>query len=190
MNAATASSRLRLAQAFLRDIRSPEWGLAGQGLRFALSGIGVATVYVTVTTVLHDAFAMPFQVALVIGFVVGVCLHFTLQRIFVWRHREKFALAVHHQVVRYLCVCGSQYGITALSTSQLPGLLGLPVEVVYLTTMLSVAGLNFVVFRGRVFHPDPGRKEQPARSTKPRGDVVGVDVHPHRFEGIDRERFT
>jgi putative flippase GtrA len=160
MNATTVSSRLRLAHALLRDIRSPEWGLAGQGLRFVLSGVVVASVYATVTTVLHDAFALPFQLALVIGFTVSVCLHFTLQRLFVWRHHEKFALAVHHQMARYLCVCGSQYGVTALSTSQLPGLLGLPVEVVYLTTMLSIAGFNFVVFRGRIFHPGPGREDE------------------------------
>jgi putative flippase GtrA len=162
VNAATASGRLRLAQAFLRDVRSPDWGLAGQGFRFALSGVVVASVYVTVTTVLHDVFSLPFQVALVIGFVLAVCLHFTLQRLFVWRHHEKFALAFHHQVVRYLCVCGSQYGVTALSTSQLPDLVGLPVEVVYLITMLSIAGLNFVLFRGRVFHPGPRREEQPS----------------------------
>jgi putative flippase GtrA len=170
VNAATASSRLRLAQAFLRDIRSPEWGLAGQGLRFALSGCLVAAVYVTVTTVLHDAFALPFQIALVIGFVVSVCLHFTLQRLFVWRHHERFALAVHHQAGRYLCVCGAQYGITALSTSQLPGLLALPVEVVYLMTMLTIAGLNFVIFRGRVFHPCPGCEEQP--TGRPSGETM------------------
>jgi putative flippase GtrA len=160
VNATTASGRLRLAQAFLRDIRSPEWGIAGQGFRFVLSGIAVASVYVTVTTVLHVAFAVRFQIALVIGFLVSVCLHFTLQRLFVWRHSQKFALAVHHQVARYLCVCGAQYGITAVSTSQLPGVVGLPVEVVYLMTMLTVAGINFIVFRGRVFHHDGGPKRE------------------------------
>ncbi len=151
---------LRLARAFLRDIRSPEWGLAGQGIRFALSGVTVAIVYVTVTTVLHDAFTVPFQIALLIGFVVSVALHFTLQRLFVWRHYEEFTLAVHHQAARYLCVCAIQYGITALATSQLPGAVGLPVEVVYLMTMLAVAGINFVVFRGRVFHHSAGSTAQ------------------------------
>jgi putative flippase GtrA len=152
VNATTAGPRRQVAYAFLRDIRSPQWGLAGQGFRFALSGSIVALVYVAVTTVLHDVFDMHFQIALAIGFVVSVSLHFTLQRLFVWRHYEKFALRAHHQAARYLCVCGVQYGVTALSTSQLPGLVGLPVEVVYLATMLSVAGVNFVVFRGGVFH--------------------------------------
>jgi putative flippase GtrA len=155
VNAATAGSRRQIAHAFLRDIRSPDWGLAGQGLRFAISGTVVAFVYIAVTTILHDLFDVRFQIALAIGFVVSVSLHFTLQRLFVWRHHEKFALRAHHQAARYLCVCGVQYGITALSTSQLPGLVGLPVEVVYLATMLTVAGVNFLVFRGGVFHAGP-----------------------------------
>lgn len=156
MNATSAGSRLRLAHAFLRDVRSPEWGIAGQGFRFALSGTLVALLYVAVTTLLHDAFGVPFQIALATGFVVSVCLHFTLQRLFVWRHYERFALRAHHQAMRYLSVCGVQYGITALSTSELPHLVGLPVEVVYLLTMLTVAGVNFLVFRGRIFHSVKG----------------------------------
>jgi putative flippase GtrA len=157
VSTAGTRGRLHIARAFLRDIRSPDWGLAGQGIRFALAGSAVAVVYVGVTTLLHGAFAVPFQIALAIGFVVGVVLHFTLQRVFVWRHHERFALAAPHQAVRYLCVCGTQYGLTALSTSQLPDLLGLPVEVVYIATMLSLAALNFLLFRGRVFHPGAER---------------------------------
>lgn len=166
MSAATASSRRELAQAFLRDIRSPEWGLAGQLLRFVISGGLVAVVYVSVTTVLHDVLAVPFQIALAIGFSVGVALHFTLQRVFVWRHRTAFALAARRQAVRYLCVCASQYGLTALSTSELPGLLGLPVEAVYVITMLVIAAVNFTVFRGGVFHPTSAggsSRDAPAR---------------------------
>jgi putative flippase GtrA len=128
--------------------------------RFALSGSLVAAVYVSVTTVLHDVFAVPFQISLVTGFIVGVVLHFTLQRLFVWRHDERFALAMQHQAVRYLCVCASQYGVTALATSQLPGLVGLPVEAVYLLTMLSIAAFNFIVFRGRVFHSTEAPKRE------------------------------
>ena len=144
--------------AFLRDVRAPEWGIAGQGFRFALSGVLVAVLYVTVTTVLHDVFAVPFQIALPIGFVSGVCLHFTLQRLFVWRSHQRFALALAHQAVRYLAVCTSQYALTALSTSQLPPLLGLPVEAVYVVTMLTLAAFNFLIFRGRIFHPGPVRQ--------------------------------
>jgi putative flippase GtrA len=141
------------AQALLRDIRSPRWGIMGQGFRFAISGGLVTTLYVTVTTVLHDALTVPFQVALAVSFSMSVGLHFTLQRLFVWRHFGDFALAAHRQAVRYLGVCASQYTITALATSQLPSLLDLPVEVVYVTVVLIVASGNFIAFRTRVFHP-------------------------------------
>jgi putative flippase GtrA len=165
VSATAASSRRDLALAFLRDIRSPEWGLAGQGVRFAISGCLVAFMYVTVTTVLHVVFAVAFQLALAIGFVSSVALHFTLQRLFVWRHHRRFALAVHHQAARYLGMCAAQYALTALATARLPSLLGLPVELVYVVTMLTVATVNFVVFRGRVFHPvlgaDRGDVPQP-----------------------------
>jgi putative flippase GtrA len=147
------TGRLRLARAVLRDIRSPEWGLAGQGLRFVLAGSLVASVYVGVTTLLHGAFAVPFQIALAIGSVSSVALHFTLQRLFVWRHHESFALRVRYQALRYLLMWSTQYGITVLSTSQLPGVVGLPVEVVYLITMAGLTSLNFVILRGRIFHP-------------------------------------
>jgi putative flippase GtrA len=168
VSAGAASGRWALAQAFLRDIRSPEWGLPGQLFRFVLTGGLVAVVYVSLTTVLHQVFAVPFQIALAIGFLVGVALHFTLQRVFVWRHEEEFALAVHYQVARYLCLCGSQYGVTALSTSQLPGVVGLPVEAVYLLTMCTIAGFNFLFFRGRVFHAK--RESIPWSATRSTGD--------------------
>jgi putative flippase GtrA len=154
VNAVTARSRSQPARGLLRDIRSPEWGIAGQGLRFAIAGTIVAAVYITVTTVLHGLLGVTFQIALVSGFTTGVIIHFTLQRVFVWRHYQKFALAIHHQALRYIGVCFIQYGLTALSTSQLPKTLGLPVEVVYLATAIGLAGLNFVLFRGRVFHPE------------------------------------
>jgi putative flippase GtrA len=154
MSAVTTATRLRPVRALLREIRSPDWVLIAQGLRFAISGSLVAVVYLTVTTLLHDVFDVPFQVALVSGFLVGIALHFTLQRLFVWRHQQSFALPIHKQAGRYLIVCLPQYGITAITTSQLPGLLGLPVEGVYVVTALSLAVLNFIVFRGRVFHPE------------------------------------
>jgi putative flippase GtrA len=154
VSATTATtSRRDFALAFVRDLRSPRWGLAGQGIRFVISGCVVAIVYVTLTLALHDGLGVPFQIALVIGFVLSVALHFTLQRVFVWRHYERFALATHHQAVRYLGLSASQYALTALSTSRMPAVLGLPLEVVYVATMITLASVNFVVFRGRVFHP-------------------------------------
>jgi putative flippase GtrA len=149
--------RGRIALEFLLDIRSPRWGVYGQGLRFAMSGGFVALVYATATTVLHVACGLPFELALAIGYVLSAVVHYTLQRLFVWRHAEQFALRPHLQIVRYLCVSGSQYGLTALATARLPSLLGVPVEGVFLPTMLTLAVINFIIFRTRVFHAGPAR---------------------------------
>ncbi|HVR05725.1 MAG TPA: GtrA family protein [Solirubrobacteraceae bacterium] len=130
----------------------PEGGLFGAGLRFAISGVIVTAVYLSSTTFLAVVVGLPFQVALPLGYGLGLCVHFTLQRVFVWVHHEEFALPFHHQAARYLLLAGAQYGVTAASTALLPGLLGLPIEVVYLLTVLCVTAANFVVFRLVVFH--------------------------------------
>ena len=146
-----------------RRLRSPDSGLLGQGARFALAGGTVALVYLTTTTVLADVVGLPFQAALAIGFSVGLIVHFTLQRMFVWTHHEEFALPLHHQAGRYLAAAGVQYGITAASTSLLPAVLGVSTEIVYLATVAVVLATNFVVFRYGIFHA----KSEEADSTRP-----------------------
>ena len=126
----------------------------------------MALVYLTTTTVLAEVLGMPFQAALAIGFSVGLIVHFTLQRLFVWTHHEEYALPLHHQVGRYLALAAAQYGVTAASTSLLPSALGVPTEVVYLATVAVVLSTNFLVFRHGIFHakpavPEPGH-EAPA----------------------------
>jgi putative flippase GtrA len=153
-----ASRPLAIAQALLRKVGLRDERIAGQGFRFALAGALVVLVYVSITTSLHELLGLPFQLALIIGFSVSVALHFTLQRQFVWKQSEAFALGLRHQALRYLFVCGVQYGATALTTSQLPGPLGLPVELVYVLTVMVVPLVNFIVFRGRVFHTGPARE--------------------------------
>lgn len=145
-----AESRLRW-QAIER-IRSPDSGLFGQGVRFALAGSVVLGVYILMTLVLADVAHLAFQVALAIGFVTAVVTHFTLQRLFVWSHHEEFALRIHAQITRYVAMALVQYGLTAGATSLLPELLGLPTEVVYLTVAVLVTMANFFTFRTRVFH--------------------------------------
>src|SRR4051794_17819040 len=139
----------------VHHLRSPESGVLGEGVRFAIAGGTVSLIYLTTTTVLHEVFGVPFQLALIIGTLTGLTAHFTLQRVFVWVHHEEFALSVHAQVGRYLLVAAVQYALTALSTSVLPGLLDLPVTAVYLATALSIAAMNFLVFRRRIFHAGP-----------------------------------
>ncbi len=126
--------------------------LTGQGSRFLLAGGLVASVYLTVTTVLAEVVGLPFEVALPIGWVVSVSLHFTLQRVFVWAHHEEFTLPVRHQLPRYLALAVTQYTITAVSIAVLPGALGLPTEAVYVATMALLASCNFLLFRYVIFH--------------------------------------
>jgi putative flippase GtrA len=131
-------------------------------VRFALAGGTVALVYLVTTTVLADVVGMQFQIALAIGFSVGLMVHFTLQRLFVWTHHEEFALPLHHQVGRYLAAAAVQYGVTAAATALLPRALGVPTEIVYLATVAVVLSTNFLVFRHGIFHA-----EQAVEATTP-----------------------
>lgn len=127
-------------------------GLAGQGVRFAIAGGAVAIIYLVVTTTLANGLAVPFQLALVLGFGAGMAAHFTLQRVFVWAHRDGFALHLRQQLNRYLVVAAAQYATTAAATHFLPTALGVSVTVVYVTTVIVVTVVNFLIFRARVFH--------------------------------------
>jgi putative flippase GtrA len=109
-------------------------------------------VYVLTTTLLADFAGLPFQLALSVGFCVAILMHFTLQRVFVWVHREEFALPLHHQAGRYVLFAGMQYVFTSASTSLLPSTLDLPTEAVYLGTVAILASANFIIFRNRIFH--------------------------------------
>jgi putative flippase GtrA len=151
-------------------LRSPNSGVLGQGVRFAVAGGTVALVYLTLTLVLADIVGLPFQAALAIGFCIATIVHFTLQRVFVWIHHEEFALPMHRQAARYLLAASAQYGLTAASTSLLPDALDAPTEVVYLTTLAAVISMNFLVFRHGIFHGSaPG--EETDRSPGEPGDA-------------------
>lgn len=136
----------------MRKARDPNSGVVGQGVRYAIAGGVVASVYLGVTVLLAGVVGVRFQVALAIGFCCGIAVHFTLQRFFVWAQEDEFALPFRHQAGRYLLVAGTQYGVTAASTSLLPQALGLPTEVIYGLTVLAVVSLNFLIFRHGVFH--------------------------------------
>lgn len=139
-------------KALLRRLLAPDSGMLVQGVRYAISGGIVSLTYLSTTTILAFVVGLPFQVALPIGFSLGLAVHFTLQRVFVWAHRGSFALPLRHQVGRYLALAATQYGVTAASTSLLPPALGLPTELVYLCTAAVVTLTNFLLFRHRIFH--------------------------------------
>jgi putative flippase GtrA len=127
--------------------------LAKRGIRFALTGAAVTLLYLLVTTGLHDALTVPFQVALLCGFATAVAAHFTLQRTFVWTHPDGYAPSAHHQAGRYLGVVALQYCATAAATALLPGPLGVRVTFIYLATTVIISVVNFLAFRARIFHP-------------------------------------
>ncbi len=120
----------------------------------------MTVVYLTITTVLSQLVGLPFEVALAIGFVCALGLHFTLQRLFVWVHDDGFALPFQNQVRRYLLMAGTQYGLTAAATAVLPSVLGVSTEIVYLVTsaIVTVTGfliMRFIIFHGHVSAADP-----------------------------------
>jgi putative flippase GtrA len=138
-----------------RHLRSPRSGLAGQLVRFGLTGGLVTVLYLTVTTVLSQVAGLPFQLALAIGFASAILLHFTLQRLFVWIHEGGFALPLGDQVSRYLLMAGAQYGATAAATAVLPGVLRIDTEIVYLATMAVATTIGFLLMRFAIFHATP-----------------------------------
>jgi putative flippase GtrA len=141
--------------------RSADSGILGQGVRYALAGGLVTIIYVLSTILLANVVGLPFQLALPIGYCLGLVTHFTLQRHFVWIHDQQFALPLHHQAGRYLLVAGVQYGVTAASTGLLPSFLDLPTVVVYLGTVAAVISTNFLIFRHRIFHGESPIGDRP-----------------------------
>ena len=116
-----AAARERLAAA-VRWIRSPDLGVIGQGMRFALAGVTTAVVSLVTTITLAEGVGLAFEAAFAIGYAVAVTTHFTLQRVFVWMHREAFALPIHLQLVRYVPIALGNYGVVAVAIAVLPHL--------------------------------------------------------------------
>jgi putative flippase GtrA len=135
-----------------RHLASPDAGRVGHGVRFAIAGAVVTVVYVTTTTLLVQVFGVDFQVALATGYLLGLCVHFTLQRVFVWVHHAEFVLSLRQQAGRYLLLAALQYGLTAAAVAVLPSRLGLSQQLVYFGAVLVVTAANFLIFGSRVFH--------------------------------------
>jgi putative flippase GtrA len=138
-------------------LRSP---LAGPLVRYGAAGATVAAVYLAVPLVLNGLIGVPLEVAILLAYVLAVTLHFNLQRRFVFRHVEEFALSVRQQIGRYLVIGAIQYPTTALATAFLPGLLGLSQRVVFVLVTLVMSVTFFLLLHGQVFHPnDPNVEE-------------------------------
>jgi putative flippase GtrA len=140
---------MRRVHALLRDQRS------GPLLRYAVAGATVAAVYLATPLVLTALVGIPLEVAIPIAYVAAVCLHFNLQRHFVFRHVRSFALSTRYQVARYVVIGAVQYPTAAVSTAVLPGLLGVSARVIYVCTAVTISAVFFLILRTHVFHAAP-----------------------------------
>ena len=118
--------------------------------RFALSGSAVAIVHLGAVTAL-SLMGLPIQLALAIGFVLALALHFTLNRNWVFASRDGFARGLRAQGARYLCVALGSYGLTSLALAVLPDALGAPELAVFVTVTVGLGLVGFVVMRSWVF---------------------------------------
>jgi putative flippase GtrA len=129
-----------------------------------VAGVAVAVVYVGGTLLLSGPVGLPIQAAIAIGYVVAIACHFLLQRLFVFRHEQGFALSVREQMLRYLVIAATQYPATAALTALLPVVFGLSDQVAYLITVGVISMTFFFVLRWRVFHPQKGHLTQEDRA--------------------------
>ena len=141
----------RVTGGLLRRVLAP--GAQGQAVRYVIAGATVAAVYVGATLLLSGPAGAPIQAAIPVAYVTAVSLHFVLQRFFVFADAKAFALAVHHQIGRYVAIGAVQYAITAASTALLPPALGLSERVVYVGAVAAISAMTFIFLRTRVFHP-------------------------------------
>jgi putative flippase GtrA len=156
--------------------------LAGPSLRYAMAGGTVAAVYLAIPLGLNGGFGVAIQVAIPIAYVLAVSLHFMLQRHFVFRHVDEFALSARQQIGRYLMIGAIQYPATALATALLPGALGVSERVTFvgITVLISVA--FFLILRGHVFHAEEGGESIPASSEKPGASPPSATARPSGAE--------
>jgi putative flippase GtrA len=127
--------------------------LAGPTIRYGIAGTLVAAVYLGAPLLFNGALGWPLEVAIPVAYTLAVILHFNLQRHFVFRHVQTFALSTRAQIGRYVVMGAIQYPATALSTALLPKLLGLSARATFVCTALAISLTFFLVLRSHVFHP-------------------------------------
>ena len=141
-------------------------------------------VYLAVPLLLHDLLGLPIEAAIPIGYALAITLHFNLQRHFVFRHIDEFALTAKQQIGRYVVIAAIQYPITALATAVLPGLLHISADAAFVIITLTISLTFFLVLRGHVFHP--GVKEEliiEAHAEHPESDIAPNDEELPRAAG-------
>ncbi|MCW3001076.1 MAG: GtrA family protein [Conexibacter sp.] len=121
-------------------------------VRYVVGGSFTTLWYVGLTLTLSGPLHVPIQLAIPFAYATALLMHFLLQRRFVFRREEGFALARSHQLRRYLTTALIQYSLAALCTAALPSLLGVRERIVYAVTALTLAGFTFLILRAHVFH--------------------------------------
>lgn len=121
-------------------------------IRYGISGTLVAAFYLGTPIAVSDALRWPLQAMIPVAFVLAATLQFTLQRIFVFRHVDGFALSAREQALRFVIVGAVQYPITALGTFLLPKLFGVPDRIAFIMLSLAFSLFFFLFIRRRVFH--------------------------------------
>lgn len=124
-------------------------------VRYGIAGSTTAGVYFGVTLLL-SSLGIGIQLAIVLGWLCSLCVHFTLQRFFVFRSAEGFHLAIEQQLTRYLATAVVQYAATAALTALLPGALGVDERAVYVMVAIVAAAVVFFILRFKVFHEPAG----------------------------------
>ena len=155
--------------------------LTASAIRYGIAGAIVAAFYLSVPLLLTGPLGVPIQVAIPVAYLLSITLHFNLQRRFVFRHVEQFALPVRDQIGRYAAIAAIQYPTTALAIALLPKLLGVSERVVFVGVTVCISIAFFLILRGRVFHPSSDEPSVQA-ATQWRTPEDGVDAEASRSE--------
>lgn len=126
--------------------------------RFVLVGLLVAGIYYALMALFSVAIGIPNQPSLALAYVLAVCVHFVLNRQYVFTSTDGYHHRLSAQGIRYLVVGGIAYGITALCMAFLPDALGLAPIVVYFIVAPILPIFSFVALRLWVFVPANRRR--------------------------------
>jgi putative flippase GtrA len=126
--------------------------LTRSGLRYGIAGAIVAGVYLLIPLALNGGAGIPIEACIPVAYVTAVTLHFNLQRHFVFRHVDKFALSRREQIIRYIAVGLVQYPAVAVATAILPHLLHTSQRLVFVGVTVTMSLCLFLVLRTRIFH--------------------------------------
>lgn len=144
-------------------------------MRYAIAGATVGLIYFGGPVALDGA-GVPIEAAIPVCYVAAICLHFALQRKFVFRHVEVFALSRREQAVRYLMIGAVQYPTNALSTAVLPSVLGVSQRAVYLCVAATMSVIFFIVLRTHVFHSGLGQPAPPPELSGDESEVGELEL--------------